>query len=218
MTSDAQDLPAVIQRLEKRQRRLAAVAGAAVVVAIASFTVSVSLLEEPAKVHAREFALLDENGIHRASLSMNDEGPALALSDASGTCRAALAVANSGPGLSLHDSQGRPRGQIKMTDECFGLDFVDPTQNQDISILRLWLAIYKDRARFGMRGKDSYMKLSLDQDDSTPALFELGDSPHVRANRVQLCVNDAGGHVLSKDGWGRVFWSLRRQDDTGAKE
>jgi len=57
-------------------------------------------------------ALFDENGTYRADLLVNDEGPKLTLFNENGNRQALLAVTESGTSLSLCDEKGKSRAGL----------------------------------------------------------------------------------------------------------
>jgi hypothetical protein len=81
------------------------------------------------RVVAEQFVLVDSRGEHRATLSLDDGGPALALSDASGRARAAIRLGVDGaPSVVLYDTSGRRRLEVALkADGATGLGLYDET-------------------------------------------------------------------------------------------
>lgn len=81
------------------------------------------------RVVAEQFVLVDSRGEPRATLSLDDDGPALALSDASGRARAAIRLGVDGaPSVVLYDTSGRRRLEVALkADGATGLGLYDET-------------------------------------------------------------------------------------------
>jgi hypothetical protein len=82
------------------------------------------------RVMAEQFVLVDSQGEHRATLSLDAGGaPALALSDASGRARAAIRLgADGAPSVVLYDTSGRRRLEVALkADGATGLGLYDET-------------------------------------------------------------------------------------------
>ena len=91
---------------------------------------SIDIPAPPLKsVTAEQFVLVDSRGERRATLSLDDGGPALALSDASGRARAAIRLGVDGaPSVVLYDTIGRRRLEIALKpDGATGLGLYDET-------------------------------------------------------------------------------------------
>ncbi len=92
-------------------------------------SLTVDRSEPPLKsVTAEQFVLVDSQGEHRATLSLDaGGGPALALADASGRTRAALRLGVDGaPSVVLYDTSGRRRLEVALkADGAAGLGLYD---------------------------------------------------------------------------------------------
>jgi hypothetical protein len=127
-----------LARLERANRRLAWIAAAAVLAALAGWSTGMVRAAAYEIVTSRlvltdqaggtrailsvvdgfgpSLVIFGENGKAGAALAMPPEGPTLALYDQSGQLRLRLAaIESTGPSLVLNDSKRRPRAQMAIT-------------------------------------------------------------------------------------------------------
>ena len=76
-------------------------------------------------VRAKEFILVDENGMLRANMGVGKDGPLLALYDEKGKPRIALSVDKEGPQLTMRDENDKPRIGMLLIDSGMGLTLRD---------------------------------------------------------------------------------------------
>jgi len=93
-----------VERLERFNRILLAVAASVMVVAVLS---AAGGAEGP--VRASAFQLVDSNGVLRAELAFNDGNPGLFLKDENGVDRLLAVHESDGTGLTITDQEGTTR-------------------------------------------------------------------------------------------------------------
>ena len=130
MRAQAPEVAAVLARLEKveRQNRRLRGAGIAVFVLAAAGLLMGQAMPKARIVEAEGFQLKDGQGMVRAELVVDKDGPRMALRDENGKTRAKLIVIKEGPGLALTDENGIDRAVLAVGKAGPGLALYDENE------------------------------------------------------------------------------------------
>jgi len=107
----------IVERLalvERSMRRNRAALAVVTVIAVAGLTGPslVGAAKAPGVIQAKSFAVVDDNGMVRASLGTSGDGTGLALLDKAGNIRAGLAARGANTALILNDKAGNRRATL----------------------------------------------------------------------------------------------------------
>ena len=132
MNEDGKSLEERVERLERRNTWLLAVAVGMAALAVIVWKGEDLLHPEPRTVgisattiQARGFALLDEDGQSRAVLKLLDHGPTLGFMDSEGSLRLAVGLEDDDGAITVFDATGQPRLGLGTTDKGTGLSILD---------------------------------------------------------------------------------------------
>jgi hypothetical protein len=118
-----------VDRLERENRRIKRLGLTALVVACLLIALGQARPQQPEVVRATKFVLVDEGGKQRATLGVENGGPALVLEDTRGRGVVLLQVPKiqDKPSLYLSDPQESARVELAMTMNGPVLHFTDKT-------------------------------------------------------------------------------------------
>jgi hypothetical protein len=158
------------------------------------------------EIRTRRFVLTDQNGKDRATLTVNNNEPALTLKDENGKERAILDVGKDGPALRLKDENGM--GDAILTARIEGPELILADEK---GAVRAVLSTNKDGAVLVMRDEKSKPRAVLAALENGPGLGLFDENGKDRAG---LVMDTDGPRINLRDEQGRDIWKAPEQNDT----